>query len=290
MAIDHHRPDPDAILSANPAVLAYIDMIERLGATGPAPTLSLAYGSDRGQRLDVYAPPGADKLPVLLFFHGGAWINGHLGWLRFMAAPTLAQGAILVAGTYRLAPRCKWPAQIEDVTAAVRFVADHCAEWGGDPDRLVIGGHSAGGQLTSLVALQGDAPPLTACFPVSCPFSLEHGDVPLESEPGRVYKYLFDPREQDRAASPIHLAERATVPFDVTWGEHDLDYVVRTSEQMVARLQSQGSPVAHETLAGASHFDAHVALGRADAAWYGRLRRAFDGRLASPERTGRFRH
>jgi acetyl esterase/lipase len=274
--VPFHSPDPDRIPSANPVVVDYVETIERMGAAGPEPSLQLSYGSDRGQWLDVYAPPGARDLPVLLFFHGGAWINGDLGWLRFMAEPTLASGFILVAGTYRLAPRCKWPAQIDDVTAAVRFVSEHAAEWGGNPAKLVIGGHSAGGQLTSLVALQGDAPPLAACFPVSCPFSLEHGDVPLESEPGRVYKYLFDAREQDRDASPIHLAERADIPFHIMWGDRDLDYVIRSSGEMVERLTRHGSAVTHEVLPDSSHFDAHVALGRADAPWYARLREVVD--------------
>lgn len=276
MSVPFHTPDPEAIPSANPAVQDYIGTIERHGAAGPEPSLQLAYGPDRCQRLDVYAPPGAHNLPVLLFFHGGAWINGHLGWLRFMAEPVLQAGAIFVAGTYRLAPRCKWPAAIEDARAAVRYVSEHAAEWGGDPERLVIGGHSAGGQLTSLVALGDDPPPLAACFPVSCPFSLEHGDVPLESEPGRVYKYLFDPREQDRDASPIHLAERATIPFHIIWGDRDLDYVIRTSHDMVERLQRHGSPVTWEGLPDASHFDAHTMLGDAANPWYARLKEAFE--------------
>ena len=276
MSVSFHTPDPDAIPSTNPAVQDYIDTIERLGASGPLPSLQLSYGPDRGQRLDVYAPKGARNLPVLLFFHGGAWINGHLGWLRFMAEPVLKTGAIFVAGTYRLAPRCKWPAAIDDVRAAVRFVSEHAAEWGGDPDRLVIGGHSAGGQLTSLVALGDDPPPLAACFPVSCPFSLEHGDVPLESEPGRVYKYLFDPREQDRDASPIHLAERAAIPFHIIWGDQDLDYVIRTSRDMVERLERHGSPVTWEELPSSSHFDAHTVLSDAANPWYARLKEAFD--------------
>jgi arylformamidase len=275
MPLPFHEPDPDAVPSQNPAVYDYIDAIERLGAAGPEPSLQLAYGPDRGQRLDVYAPPGARALPVLLFFHGGNWINGHLGWLRFMAEPALKAGAIFVAGTYRLAPRCKWPAAIEDVRAAVRFVSAHCAEWGGDPARLVIGGHSAGGQLTSLVALGDDPPPLAACFPVSCPFSLEHGDVPLESEPGRVYKYLFDPREQDRDASPIRLAERATIPFDIVWGDQDLPYVITTSREMVERLRRHGTPVFGQEVPNASHFDAHTMLGEASTPWYTRLKDAF---------------
>jgi len=108
------------------------------------------YGTDRGQHLDVYAPMGASSLPVLLFLHGGAWINGHLGWLRFMAPALLSLPAILVAATYRLAPRCRWPAQEEDAHAALNVVYRAAAEWGGDdPGRIVIGGHSAGAQLAA---------------------------------------------------------------------------------------------------------------------------------------------
>ncbi|MBA3895729.1 MAG: alpha/beta hydrolase [Sphingomonadaceae bacterium] len=274
-AIPFHRPDPDAIPSANPAVLDYIATIERLGHEAPPPSAQLAYGPDRGQRLDVYAPPGAKELPVLVFFHGGAWINGHLGWLRFMAPAVTALPAILVAGTYRLAPRCKWPAQIEDVAAAVRFVHAHARAWGGDPERVVTGGHSAGGQLTALASLQADSPPLAACFPVSCPFSLEHGDVPLESEPGRVYRYLFDPRSQDAEASPLRTIEQARQPFHILWGGGDLDYLISSSREAVARLEAAGRDVTFAELPDSSHFDAHVSLGDPASPWYARLRQAF---------------
>ncbi len=101
-----HARDPDAIDFGSAEALAYADGVEAMGVeSGALPALQLAYGPDRGQRIDVYAPPGAENLPVLVFFHGGSWINGHLGWMRFMAPVVNAMPAILVAATYRLAPR-----------------------------------------------------------------------------------------------------------------------------------------------------------------------------------------
>lgn len=263
-----HRPDPDAIVSANPAVLDYIARVEAAGVDAPPPTHELAYGPDRGQWLDVYAPPGARDRPVLVFFHGGYWINGDLGWLRFMARAALAHGFLFVAGTYRLAPRCQWPAQLDDVAAALRFVAAHARDWGGDPARIVSGGHSAGGQLTLLAALLRPGPVLAGLAPVSGLFDLRFGDVPLESEQGRVYKYLFARRDDDAAASPIRFLDRLQVPIHLMWGERDLTDSILSSRAVLARLAELGRPASWAELPGASHFDAHLSLGDRASPWW----------------------
>jgi len=259
-----HRDDPDAVPSASPAVAAYVARTGALGDAGPLPDAQLPYGDDRGQRLDVYAPSRARGLPVLLFFHGGAWISGHRGWLRFMAAPVLAHDIILVAATYRLAPRCRWPAQYDDALAALAFVRRHAEEWGGDPARIVVGGHSAGGQLAAFAALDGEA---AACFAVSAPFDLRHGDVATESDAGRVYRFLLPERRDDSAASPLLRGADARVPFDLVWGEHDLPHVRASGAAMAAALPV----VQHRVMSGASHFDTHLALADPDDDWYARL-------------------
>lgn len=269
-----HRPDPDEIPSANPAVLDYTRKLDALAARAPAPDHQLAYGPDRGQRLDIYAPPQARNLPLLLFFHGGSWISGHLGWLRFMAPVVTAMPAILVAGTYRLAPRCRWPAAYDDVGAALRFVQDHAAAWGGDPGRIVIGGHSAGGHLAALLTLRTQ-PAVAACMPVSSSFDLQYGSVPLESDAGRAYRYLFSERSQDFEASPINYAAGNRVPFHIVWGEKDLARVSNSSAAMVASLRAHGSTATAHVAPGASHFDTHLALSDPADPWYARLGDAF---------------
>lgn len=263
-----HSPDPDAIASTNPAVLEYVARVTAVGADGPVPTKQLRYGPDRGQVLDVYAPSGATARPVLLFFHGGYWINGDLGWLRFMAAPALANGFVFVAGTYRLAPRCKWPAQLDDVASAIRFVADHAPDWSGDQKRIVAGGHSAGGQLAMLAALARPGPKLMGLAPVSGLFDLRFGDVPIESEQDRVYRYLFADRRDDASASPVLFLDRLGTPVHLMWGDRDLQDSITSSRTVVEKLQAAGKPVSWAELPNASHFDAHLSLADAQSPWW----------------------
>jgi arylformamidase len=269
-----HRPDPEAIAPANTEALAYAERVEGLGLATPPPGIELSYGPDRAQKIDVYAPAGAEGLPVLIFFHGGAWVSGHRGWLRFMAPAVTSLPAVFVAVGYRLAPRCRWPAAYDDVCAAISFVRQGARSFGGNPERVAVGGHSAGGHLASLAVLR-ERLALVACLPVSASFNLQYGDVPLESDAGRVYKYLFSERSQDAEASPSNFAGNAATPFHITWGERDFERVVRSSAAMVEALKVAGAPVSQRIVPSASHFDTHLALADAGDPWYVRLREAF---------------
>lgn len=102
----------------------------------------------------VYCPDGADGLPVLVYAHGGGFVfcdvDSHDGLCRSLANLT---PAVVVSVDYRLAPEHAWPTAAEDVYAVTRWVADHAAELGGDPARIVVGGDSAGGNLAAVTAL-----------------------------------------------------------------------------------------------------------------------------------------
>ena len=118
------------------------------------------YGTDYWQKLDVYLPaepPTGESsgapLPVLLFFHGGAWTSGTKEWMGFMAPALLDAGVIFVSGNYRLAPAARFPEIVDDCVAAAAWVRDNIGRYSGDPERLFVGGHSAGGHLAALVAL-----------------------------------------------------------------------------------------------------------------------------------------
>jgi acetyl esterase len=101
----------------------------------------------------IYTPAGSGPFPVLVFFHGGGWVictlDTHDGHCR-----SLCNGAecVVVSVDYRLAPEHKFPAAPEDCYAAAQWVAEHAAEINGDPTRIAIGGDSAGGNLTAVVA------------------------------------------------------------------------------------------------------------------------------------------
>lgn len=140
------------------------------GATGPqasppsSPVLEtkkeVRYAHAEGaaalsQSLDIYAPPGARSLPVLVFVHGGGWRRGDKGNAGAGPGPAAfycGEGFVYVSINYRLTPAGKHPVNIQDVAKAVAWVHDHIAEHGGDPARISIAGHSAGAHLASLVA------------------------------------------------------------------------------------------------------------------------------------------
>ncbi len=121
---------------------------------------NVSYGPEARHRLDVWrapdTPPGA---PVVFYVHGGAWTFGDK---REQGRPMLhefvARGWVVVACNYRLAPRHPWPAQIEDVVRTLAWIKRNVADYGGDPDRVVVSGLSAGGHLAALVALAPDDP------------------------------------------------------------------------------------------------------------------------------------
>ncbi len=108
------------------------------------------YGPAERNRLDIFtAEPAAAARPVLLFVHGGGFVGGdkHVAGSPFhdnIGAWAARHGMVGVTMTYRLAPQAPWPAGAEDVATAVRWVRDNIGQYGGDPARLFLMGHSAG--------------------------------------------------------------------------------------------------------------------------------------------------
>jgi acetyl esterase/lipase len=223
----------------------------------------VAYGPDPAQRLDVYAPEKTDaKRPVLLFLHGGAWSAGYLWWTGFMSRAAHESGALLVAGTYRFGPAHRFPAQLDDAQAALDWVRQNVGR------QIVIGGHSSGGHLAALVTLTGNAEGVVACFPVSAPLDIRYRDCAPGSPEERVYKNLLQKRDDDEGASPIVHAAKAKVPFHLLYGERDFPRIIDANERFIDAMKKAGKAVSAERMAGASHFDTHLALREPTAPWY----------------------
>jgi acetyl esterase/lipase len=112
----------------------------------------LAYGQAPRQHLDVYAPKKAANRPVVIFFYGGSWTKGSKADYRFVGAALAERGFVAVVPDYRLYPVVTFPAFCEDGARALRWVEAHVQEFGGDPHRIVLMGHSAGAQIAAFVA------------------------------------------------------------------------------------------------------------------------------------------
>lgn len=127
----------------------YAPMFSKEAWTGVSIQRDISYGSDTLQRLDVFTPDGAaaKHLPVLLFVHGGGFTRGDKHGTFYPDNITLwaaKSGMVGVNIDYRLAPKDPWPAGAKDLGSAIAWTKANIARYGGDPDRIVLFGHSAG--------------------------------------------------------------------------------------------------------------------------------------------------
>jgi arylformamidase len=109
--------------------------------------------ADERQVLDVYSPPDAKNLPVVFWIHGGGWQTGDKTSVQLKPRVFVDKGFVFVTTNYRLLPDVEMETIVRDIAKSIRWVHDHIAEYGGDPQRLLVMGHSAGAQLAALVSI-----------------------------------------------------------------------------------------------------------------------------------------
>jgi acetyl esterase/lipase len=105
------------------------------------------------QVLDVYAPQGAKNLPVVFWIHGGGWQTGDKSSVQTKPQAFLDKGFVFVSTNYRLLPTVEMGTLIRDIAKSIHWVHDHIADYGGDPNRMFVMGHSAGAQLAAIVCI-----------------------------------------------------------------------------------------------------------------------------------------
>jgi acetyl esterase/lipase len=116
---------------------------------------NVAYGPSSAQQLDVYLPARALDAPIIIMVHGGGWTRGDktsYGVVQHKVGHWLPKGYIVVSVNYRMVPAVDVGTEAEDVARAVSYIQQAAARWGGNGDRVVLMGHSAGGHLAALVA------------------------------------------------------------------------------------------------------------------------------------------
>ena len=279
MAFDDLPSRPGPIFEA---AKAYADkVLSRSRAVVESGTVryigDIAFGPDYYQRVDIYAPLNvAEPLPVFLFLHGGAFIGGYKEWMGFMAPAITAIPALFISVSYRLAPEHPFPAPVEDTAAAVAWAWRNAAQFGGNPDRIFIGGHSAGGNLASLVTLDprwlrphglpDDV--IKGAAIVSAPFDLDYETTDPENEAALGMRRNFVPRDKDvPLASPLKLVSPGAPPFLIAAGENDLWSLAAEARTFASTLQSAGAPAQCEIYPGHDHFDTNVRCIEPDHPW-----------------------
>jgi acetyl esterase/lipase len=204
-------------------------------------TLS-AYETQRC-KLDLYLPPGGKNFATLVWFHGGGLKGGSKdGGETPKIARALADDGIAVASVnYRLSPKAKYPAYVEDAAAAAAWVRAHIAEHGGNPAKVFISGHSAGGYLALMLAMDarwlkphGLTPDSFAGYVPLSGQTMTHYTVREERGIGK------ETITADEAA-PVFYCRKNTPPMLVLAGDHDMAARSEENEYLVAVLRGAGN-------------------------------------------------
>ncbi len=145
--VPEHTDIHDAYQAQGDAVLADFDA-----------RLDISYGPSAEETLDIYLPKTgpaggalADGMPVNVFLHGGYWFSRHKNDFRFLARGMVPSGAALVVVNYALVPSVDLDELVRQCRAAIAWTHQNAAGFGGDPERIFVSGHSAGGQLTAMM-------------------------------------------------------------------------------------------------------------------------------------------
>jgi acetyl esterase/lipase len=257
-----------AILGIGVAGVAYtagpgtLDVIDRLtpGAGGTRVAADVSFGA-HGQRLDVWrsdeAKPGG--APVLVFFHGGGWVKGDRQSYGWAARAYASKGFVVVVPDYRKVPQVRFPAFVEDGADAVRWTRDNIAKFGGDPERIAVAGHSAGGHTVAMLALDpqwlakaGAPGAIKAAVGLSGPYDF----YPFT---GRAVAAMGDwPRPQE--TQPLAYARKDAPPIMLVTGTEDTTVRPKNARNLAAKLKALGATVEEKEYAGQGHEDIAMAL------------------------------
>lgn len=237
---------------------------------------------DEAQKLDIYYPekPGDKPLPLIVHIHGGGWIGGS----RFPCpvVSMTSKGYVVASIGYRFSQKAKFPAQIQDCQAAIRWLRGNAGKYNIDVNHVGAVGGSAGGHLSALVGTAGGK----KAFPVIGEFR-EQSDavqcvcdifgpsnftsVMKQAQEDKNVRNIFkfntpsDPyssligaaldREKERtdAVSPIHYVSEDTPPMLILHGTHDTLVPYAQSEELAAALKAKNVPVWFQTLPGSGH-------------------------------------
>ena len=231
----------------------------RLAAKG------VAYGAQPRQRLDVWTPKrrAATLRPIVVFFYGGAWVKGARGEYGFAGRAYATRGFVAVVPDYRLVPTVRFPTFIEDGALAVKWTRLHAREFGGDPARITIAGHSAGAYIGAMLTLDRrylrDAGVPDGTVRAAALLAGPYDFLPLTDR--RASDALGNwPRPKE--TQPITYARADAPPMWLAAGTADTTVNPRNSEALAARLKTLGAPATLREYPGKSHVDLVLGLSK----------------------------
>jgi acetyl esterase/lipase len=227
--------------------------------------IDLRYGPGTRDRLDIYRPPGlrpglSVPAPVVIFFYGGNWHSGSRSDYLFVGEALASRGMVAVLPDYRLYPEVRFPAFLDDCARAVAWTLGRIGDYGGDPHRVFLMGHSAGAYNAAMLALDAkylraagsDAASVRGLIGLAGPYDF----IPIKDPIARI---VFGFPDTPRSTQPIEFAGRSSPPALLITAQTDEVVDPGNSARLASRLEQAGvsvrqktySRVNHSTLAGA---------------------------------------
>ncbi|WP_139955879.1 alpha/beta hydrolase [Flavicella sediminum] len=233
--------------------------------------INYAGNTNKAQSLDIMIPENrkGKKLPVIVFIHGGGWKNGDKAIGLGILDPFIASGEFIgVTINYRLSREAKWPAQIHDCKAALRWLRGNAKTFGIDKDKIAVWGFSAGGHLSAMLAVSSNhkelvgklgkhrkesstvtcalfgAGPTDFLMKKSVSIIPEMVDNGFRGSAHNVFNLLDDGsaiKEKARKASPIYLIDKKTKPVFVYHGTKDPLVNMEHSESFIRMCKEKGA-------------------------------------------------
>jgi acetyl esterase/lipase len=232
----------------------------------------IEYARPNGERLllDVNVPEGTGPFPIAILVHGGGWSRGDKSGsdkpgngadITPWFAPLSAANFTWLSINYRHAPAHRWPACFEDVQSAIRWVKAHAADYKGDPARIALFGHSAGGHLVCLAATLADESTRVQAVVGYAPVTEFEQELPIRGGLSTALQALFNrPKEISpealailRETSPLNHVKPGLPPFLLLHGDADKSVPYQQSLNFQSRLRANGVVCDLITLPGAPH-------------------------------------
>ncbi len=239
--------------------------------------------ADPRQKVDIYAPEGARKLPVVFWIHGGGWQTGDRTNVQVKPQAFVDKGFVFVSTSYRLLTNVEMGTIFRDIARSVRWVHEHIAEHGGDPNRILVMGHSAGAQLAALICIDDrylkaeglSLAIIKGCVPVDgdtydVPAIIETAETRLRVHGmpmprfGHRVKFGNDPAKHRDYSAVTHVAKGKGIPPFLILHVADHPDVSAQAERLEAVLKDAGIPVKRFAAKETNHTRLNENLGLPD--------------------------
>ncbi len=233
--------------------VATLDRVDAL-FTEQRHRLHASFGPQPAQQLYVYPNHSVQPLPVLVFIHGGSWASGDPADYGFIARNFAPHGYVVVLAGYRLGADGRFPAMLEDGASAIAWVHAHIADYGGDPQRILLMGHSAGAYNAAMLALDPQwlaqdgltSDIITGVVGLAGPYDF----YPFTTPSARA---AFGHAPRPQLTQPVNFIRRDAPPMLLLAGAEDTTVRPRNSIALARALSQAGVPTQPHILDGIGH-------------------------------------